>query len=119
MPSQFRIPKARIDGAYGAVMTRVAKRMWGEVPDNAHVLWHNKPVMRAVFGFEQKVGEVEGARPAPQDVRRDGERRGDRLLVVPGLRLLPGPHQGPRRGQGPRGAALAASRTSSPSSSAT
>ena len=56
MPSQFRLPKARIDGAYGALMTRVAKRRWGQVPDNAYVLWHNKPVLRGVFGFEQKVG---------------------------------------------------------------
>jgi AhpD family alkylhydroperoxidase len=55
MPSQFRIPPARLDGAYGALMTRVARRMWGEVPDNARVLWHHRPVMRAVFGFEQKV----------------------------------------------------------------
>lgn len=57
MPSQFRIPQARLDGAYGAVMTRVARRMWGQVPDNAYVLWHNKPVVRAVFGFEQKVAK--------------------------------------------------------------
>src|SRR6476661_6232394 len=61
MPSQFppqrmRLPKATIDGAYGAIMTRVARRMWGNVPDNAYVLWHNKPVLKAVFGFEQKVG---------------------------------------------------------------
>ena len=55
MPSSFRIPQARIDGPYGAVMTRVAKRMWGQVPDNAYVLWHNKPVLKAVFGFENKV----------------------------------------------------------------
>ena len=55
MPSSFRIPKGRIDGAYGAVMTRVARRMWGQVPDNAAVLWHNKPVLKAVFGFENKV----------------------------------------------------------------
>ena len=56
MPSSFRIPQARLDGAYGALMTRVATRMWGQVPDNAYVLWHHKPVLRAVFGFEQKVG---------------------------------------------------------------
>ena len=61
MPSQFppqrmRLPKATIDGAYGAIMTRVARRMWGKVPDNAYVLWHDKPVLEAVFGFEQKVG---------------------------------------------------------------
>lgn len=55
MPSQFRIPKAAIDGAYGALMTRFARRTWGQVPDNAHVLWHHKPLMRAVLGFEQKV----------------------------------------------------------------
>lgn len=57
MPSNFRIPKATIDGAYGAVMRRVAQRMWGKVPDNAYVLWHNKPVMNAVFGFERKVAK--------------------------------------------------------------
>lgn len=55
MPSSFRIPKARIDGAYGAVMTRVATRMFGQVPDNAYVLWHNLPVLKAVFRFENMV----------------------------------------------------------------
>ena len=55
MPSSFRIPQARIDGAYGAVMNRVAHRMWGQVPDNAYVLWHNKPVLKALFAFENKV----------------------------------------------------------------
>ena len=63
MPSQFRIPKARIDGAYGAVMTRVARRMWGQVPDNAYVLWHNLPVLKPVFGFEQKVGRWKALDP--------------------------------------------------------
>ena len=57
MPSQFRIPQATLDGLYGTIMTRVARRMWGEVPDNAYVLWHNLPVARAVFGFEQKVAK--------------------------------------------------------------
>lgn len=60
MPSQFppqkmRLPKATLDGAYGAIMTRVARRRWGQVPDNAYVLWHHTPVLKAVFGFEQKV----------------------------------------------------------------
>ena len=68
MPSQFspqklRLPKARLDGVYGAVMTRVAKRMWGEVPHNAYVLWHNLPVAKAVFGFEQKVGRWKALDP--------------------------------------------------------
>jgi alkylhydroperoxidase family enzyme len=55
MPSSFRIQKASIEGPYGAVMRRVANRMWGQVPDNAYVLWHNKPVMNGVFAFERKV----------------------------------------------------------------
>jgi hypothetical protein len=29
MPSTFRIPRARLDGVYGRVMTKVAERMWG------------------------------------------------------------------------------------------
>jgi alkylhydroperoxidase family enzyme len=63
MPSQFRIPKATLDGAYGALMTRIARRMWGEVPDNAYVLWHNLPVAKAVFGFEQKVAKWKALDP--------------------------------------------------------
>ncbi len=63
MPSSFRIPQARLDGAYGAIMTRVARRMWGKVPDNAYVLWHNKPVLKAVFGFEQKVARWKALDP--------------------------------------------------------
>ena len=34
-------------------MRRIADRMWGQVPDNAYVLWHNRPVMNGVFGFER------------------------------------------------------------------
>ncbi|WP_446664840.1 carboxymuconolactone decarboxylase family protein [Flexivirga sp. B27] len=53
--STFRIPKAPITGVYGAVMRTYARRKWGEVPDNGYVYFHNKPVMKAVLGFEQKV----------------------------------------------------------------
>ncbi|HXH79625.1 carboxymuconolactone decarboxylase family protein [Nocardioides sp.] len=63
MPSNFRIPKAPPTGAYARVMTVVAQRMWGEVPDNAHVLLHNKPVLKAVFGFEGKVAKWKALDP--------------------------------------------------------
>ena len=55
MPSTFRIPKATIGGLYGAVLSAYARRTFGEVPDNAYVFWHHKPVLRGVLGFEQKV----------------------------------------------------------------
>lgn len=57
MPSTFRIPKAELTGVYGRIMTVMAKRMWGEVPDNAYVLFHHRPLTKAVFGFEQKVAK--------------------------------------------------------------
>lgn len=63
MPSSFRIPKAELNGAYGAVLTRVARRLWGQVPDSAYVLFHHKPLMRAVLGLEQKVGRWKALDP--------------------------------------------------------
>lgn len=55
MTSTFRIPKATISGAYGALLTRLSKRWFGEVPDNLYVYWHNRRVLKAVLGFENKV----------------------------------------------------------------
>ena len=55
MPSTFRIPKAEVTGLYGRVMSAYARRTWGQVPDNAYVLWHHRPVLRAVLSFEGKV----------------------------------------------------------------
>jgi alkylhydroperoxidase family enzyme len=57
MPSTFRIPKAEISGLYGRVMSAYARRTWGQVPDNAYVLWHHRQVLRAVFSFEGKVSK--------------------------------------------------------------
>jgi alkylhydroperoxidase family enzyme len=57
--STFRIPKATITGLYGRALSAYARRSWGQVPDNAYVLWHNKKVMKAVFSFEQKVAKFD------------------------------------------------------------
>ena len=57
MPSTFRIPEATITGVYGKVMEAYARRTWGQVPDNAYVLWHHRGVLKAVFSFEQKVAK--------------------------------------------------------------
>lgn len=61
--STFRIPRATITGGYGAAMRWYARRTWGEVPDNAYVLWHNRKVLKAVFGFERKVATFDALDP--------------------------------------------------------
>ena len=63
--STFRIPKAEITGAYGALMKMFAKRMLGdELPDNLYVYFHNKPVLKAVMSFSGKVRKWEALDPA-------------------------------------------------------
>ena len=57
VPSTFRIPKATITGVYGRVMEAYARRTWGQVPDNAYVLWHHRGVLKAVLSFEQEVAK--------------------------------------------------------------
>lgn len=52
-----RIPRAQITGPYGRLLTAYARRAWGQVPDNASVLWHNRPVLRSVFGFERSLAK--------------------------------------------------------------
>lgn len=57
MPSTFRIPKAPINGLYGKVLTWYTRRTFGEVPDNAYVYFHHRPVLKAILGFEGKVAK--------------------------------------------------------------
>lgn len=55
MSSTFRIPAARPRGVLGAVLSAYARRTYGQVPDNALVLLHHRPVLRAVLGLERRV----------------------------------------------------------------
>ena len=57
MPSTFRIPKATVSGLYGKAISAYARRTYGQVPDNAYVLWHHRPVLKAVLKFEQRVAK--------------------------------------------------------------
>ena len=63
MPSTFRIPKATMSGPYARLLQAYARRTWGQVPDNAYVLWHHRPVMNAVLGFERKVARWDALDP--------------------------------------------------------
>ncbi len=63
MSSKFRVPKAEITGAYGKALTVYARRVFGQIPDNVYVLWHNPKVLKSVFKFEQKVAKYDALDP--------------------------------------------------------
>ena len=63
MSSKFRVPKAEITGAYGKALTTYARRVFGQIPDNVYVLWHNPKVLKSVFKFEQKVSKYDALDP--------------------------------------------------------
>jgi alkylhydroperoxidase family enzyme len=52
--SSTRIPKAELNGIYGAVVTRMSRKMFGEVPDSVGVAWHNRKVLNFSFGIGRK-----------------------------------------------------------------
>ncbi|MGW0027884.1 carboxymuconolactone decarboxylase family protein [Rhodococcus sp. NPDC003383] len=54
MTGEPRIPKAELTGIYGALVTRMARRMLGDVPDGIGVLWHNRKVMNFSVGMGRK-----------------------------------------------------------------
>jgi alkylhydroperoxidase family enzyme len=45
MTGTTRIPKAEITGISGALTKWLSRRMLGEVPEPAEVMWHNRPVL--------------------------------------------------------------------------
>ena len=55
MSSTPRIPKAEITGLYGYVVKRFSRKLLGDVPESAEVMWHNRPVFTSLMGFGRKV----------------------------------------------------------------
>ena len=54
MSSTTRIPKAEITGLYGWMLKRFSRKMLGEVPEPAEVMWHNRPVLTSVYALGRK-----------------------------------------------------------------
>ena len=50
-----RIPPAPMSGLFGRLLSAYARRVYGQVPANALVFWHNRPVLRSVLAFERRV----------------------------------------------------------------
>jgi alkylhydroperoxidase family enzyme len=52
--SQTRVPKAELTGMYGYMVKRFSRKMIGDVPEPAEVLWHNRTVLSDVMAFGRK-----------------------------------------------------------------
>jgi len=55
MPSTFRIPAAAMDSPAARLVSAVARRMYGRVPDTVLVLWHHRKVLRADLAWERRI----------------------------------------------------------------
>lgn len=54
MASSTRIPKAELTGIYGAMVKRMSRKMFGEVPEPVGVAWHNRKVLNLSFSVGRK-----------------------------------------------------------------
>ncbi len=54
MASSIRIPKAELTGIYGAMVKRMARKMFGNVPEPVEVVWHNRKVLNFSFSIGRK-----------------------------------------------------------------
>ncbi len=54
MSSTPRIPKAEITGLYGFALKRFTRKLLGDVPEPAEVMWHNRAVLSSVTGFGRR-----------------------------------------------------------------
>jgi alkylhydroperoxidase family enzyme len=55
MSSTPRIPKAELTGLFGYAVKRFSRKLLGDVPEPAEVMWHNRPVLTASASFGRKL----------------------------------------------------------------
>jgi AhpD family alkylhydroperoxidase len=55
MASSTRVPAAEITGIYGTLVKAISRKMVGQVPDAAGVMWHYPAVFKDLMGFGRKV----------------------------------------------------------------
>ena len=107
MASSTRIPKAEITGLYGYLLKRFSRKMLGDVPEPAEVMWHNRKVLNFSVGFGRKAQKWD----ACDDNLKSFAHMAVAALVGCSFCLdfgyFHGPQRGPRRGEGQRGAPVA------------
>ena len=55
MSGTTRIRKAELTGVQGYLVKRFSRKLLGDVPEPAEVMWHNRKVLMAMMGFGRKV----------------------------------------------------------------
>ena len=59
MASSTRIPQAELNGLYGAVVKRMSRKMFGEVPEPVGVAWHNRKALNLSFSIGRKLQKLD------------------------------------------------------------
>ena len=54
-----RIPQAELTGLYGAMVKRMSRKMFGEVPEPVRVAWHNRKVLNLSFSIGRKAQKLD------------------------------------------------------------
>jgi len=54
MARNTRIPKTELTGIYGALVKRMSRKMFGDVPEPVGVMWNNRKVLNFSFGVGRK-----------------------------------------------------------------
>jgi AhpD family alkylhydroperoxidase len=55
MASSTRVPATEITGIYGALVKTISRKMVGQVPEGAGVMWHYPAIFKDLMGFGRKV----------------------------------------------------------------
>ncbi len=59
MASSTRIPQAELTGIYGALVKRMSRKMFGEVPEPVGVAWNNRKVLNLSFSIGRKLQKLD------------------------------------------------------------
>jgi AhpD family alkylhydroperoxidase len=55
MASSTRVPATEITGIYGSLVKMISRKMVGQVPEAAGVMWHYPAVFKDLMGFGRKI----------------------------------------------------------------
>ena len=63
MTQTARVPATEITGVYGGVLKLAMKKMLGQVPNSAGVMWHHPPVFKDMMGIGRKTEKWDKVEP--------------------------------------------------------